>query len=242
MPEGFYAHPGSLAAMMERRYEAYKTFVVKPFFQNHFARLDRQIVLVDALAALNSGAEAVRDLQRGLNDVLAAFRTGNNNLLNMLFRQRIDKILIAATKADHLHHLSHDRLEGILRQLAARSISRAEDFGAQVDVIALAAVRATREAQIKYGRDLLDAIIGTPLAGECLDGHRFDGATEAAVFPGQLPEDPKHAFRGDALATPEHMADVRFLRFRPPQTPANTPPAQIRLDRACQFLFGDWMP
>ena len=64
LPEGFFATPGTLAAMMERRYEAYKTFVVKPFFQNHFARLDRQIVLVDALAALNSGAEAVRDLQR----------------------------------------------------------------------------------------------------------------------------------------------------------------------------------
>ena len=79
---------GTLAAMMERRYEAYKTFVVKPFFENHFARLDRQIVLVDALAALNSGAEALRDLQRGLNDVLAAFRIGNNSWFNTLFRPR----------------------------------------------------------------------------------------------------------------------------------------------------------
>ena len=241
LPVDFVAAPGTLAAMMERRYEAYKTFVVKPFFRDHFARLDRQIVLVDALAALNSGAEAVRDLQRGLNDVLAAFRIGNNNLLNMLFRPRIDKILIAATKADHLHHLSHDRLEAILRQVAARSIARAEEYGAQVDVIALAAVRATREASIKCGKDTLDAIVGTPLAGESLDGHRFDGATEAAVFPGQLPDDPRLAFRGDALATPEHMADVRFLRFRPPLTPQGAPAPQIRLDRACQFLFGDWM-
>ena len=47
--------PGSLQAMMERRYEAYKTHVVKPFFRDHFARLDRQIVLVDALQALNAG-------------------------------------------------------------------------------------------------------------------------------------------------------------------------------------------
>ncbi|MCW2274588.1 YcjX family protein [Rhodoblastus acidophilus] len=242
LPEGFFAAPGTLAAMMERRYEAYKTFVVKPFFQNHFARLDRQIVLVDALAALNSGAEAVRDLQRGLNDVLAAFRSGHNSWFNTLFRPRIDKILIAATKADHLHHLSHDRLEAILRVLASRSIARAEDFGAQVDVVALAAVRATREAQIKYGKEMLDAIVGAPLAGECLDGHKFDGKTEAAVFPGQLPEDAKQAFRGDMLATPEHLADVRFVRFRPPQTPQGAPPPHIRLDRACQFLFGDWMP
>ena len=46
---------GSLFAMMERRYEAYKTHVVRPFFRDHFARLDRQIVLVDVLAALNGG-------------------------------------------------------------------------------------------------------------------------------------------------------------------------------------------
>ena len=54
---------GSLWAMMERRYEAYKDVVVRPFFRDHFARLDRQIVLVDALAALNAGPEAVRDLE-----------------------------------------------------------------------------------------------------------------------------------------------------------------------------------
>ena len=42
--------PGSLAATMERRYESYKQHVVRPFLRDHFARLDRQVVLVDALA------------------------------------------------------------------------------------------------------------------------------------------------------------------------------------------------
>ena len=40
---------------MERRFEAYKTHVVKPFFREHIARLDRQIVLIDAMQALNAG-------------------------------------------------------------------------------------------------------------------------------------------------------------------------------------------
>jgi hypothetical protein len=39
---------GSLGALMERRYQAYVSTIVKPFFYGHFARLDRQIVLVDA--------------------------------------------------------------------------------------------------------------------------------------------------------------------------------------------------
>ncbi len=45
--------------MMERRFEAYKSHVVKPFFKEHFARLDRQIVLIDTLQAVNRGPEAV---------------------------------------------------------------------------------------------------------------------------------------------------------------------------------------
>src|SRR6185437_15432777 len=59
----------SLWAMMRRRYEAYKTIVVRPFFRDHFARLDRQIVLVDALAAINAGPEALHDLETTLADI-----------------------------------------------------------------------------------------------------------------------------------------------------------------------------
>jgi len=244
LPSGFEIKPGSLAAMMERRYESYKTHVVRPFFRDHFARLDRQIVLVDALAALNSGPVALRDLQRALNEVLAAFRVGAANPLTNLFRPRIDKILVAATKADHLHHLSHDRLEAILRLLTERAIERSAFSGAAVDVIALAAVRATREVAVRRGRETLDAVVGTPLAGETLGGETFDGDIEAAIFPGQLPADPRAAFRGDALALSDGEADYRFLRFRPPAPAlgpdgAALPPPHIRLDRACQFLFGD---
>jgi len=244
LPEGHAIASGTLAAMMERRYEAYKSHVVKPFFRDHFARLDRQIVLVDALSALNSGPAAMRDLQHALDEVLAAFRVGRGNPLTRFFQPKIDKILIAATKADHLHHLSHDRLEAILRQATARAISRSEFSGAKVDVIALAAVRATREAAVRRGRETLDAIVGTPLAGERLDGEVFDGKTEAAIFPGQLPADPALAFRGDGLALPESEAEVRFLRFRPPVPNFGgdgkpLPAPHIRLDRAFQFLFGD---
>ncbi|MDB5641978.1 MAG: amino acid regulated cytosolic protein [Hyphomicrobiales bacterium] len=235
---------GSLAAMMERRYEAYKRHVVRPFFRDHFARIDRQIVLVDALAALNSGPAAVRDLETAMTDVLLAFRAGRNSLLSTIFRPRADKILFAATKADHLHHTSHDRLEAILRQLTARAISRAEGVGADVDVIALAAVRATREAQVKHDGEMLDAIVGTPLAGERLGDDVFDGAQEAAIFPGALPADPRAVFRGEALSVPEGEADYRFVRFRPPllQIEPNGERGllpQIRLDRALQFLIGD---
>jgi uncharacterized protein len=239
LAEGVEAPSSSLAAMMERRYESYKAHVARPFFRDHFARLDRQIVLVDALAALNAGPAAVRDLQSALTEVLHAFRAGRASLLSTMFRPRIDRILFAATKADHLHHASHDRLEDILRLLTARAIERAEGLGADIDVIALAAIRATREAKIRQSGETLDAIIGVPEAGERIDGETFDGQSEAAIFPGQLPQDPAAVFSGDAMAPIVGQTDLRFLRLRPPIVTAGQAAPHIRLDRALQFLIGD---
>lgn len=243
--QGAVFPPNSLAAMMERRYEAYKAHVVKPFFQDHFARLDRQIVLVDALSALNAGPEAIRDLEIALTDVLSAFRVGRGGILSQIFRPKIDKILFAATKADHLHHTNHDRLEAILRHITARAMARSEQVGADIDVIALAAVRATREAKVNgRGAGGLEAVIGVPLEKERIGDEIFDGKTEAAIFPGDLPSNPKEIFRGAPLAMMADEIDYRFVRFRPPMPVRGPdksllPPPHIRLDRALQFLLGD---
>jgi predicted YcjX-like family ATPase len=103
---------------MRRRYDAYKEVVVRPFFHDHFARLDRQIVLVDVLAAINAGPDAVLDLEGALAAVLDCFQIGRKTFLSALLRPRIDRILLAASKADRLHHTSHDRLQAILKRLA----------------------------------------------------------------------------------------------------------------------------
>ncbi len=247
VPADGTAPEGSLWAMMARRYEAYKDIVVRPFFRDHFARLDRQVVLVDALAAFNSGPEALHDLEAALAGILDCFRIGRSTLLSTLFRPRIDRILFAATKADHLHHASHDRLEAVLRRAVTGAATRAESTGAEIDVVALAAVRATREALVARGRDKLPSLLGTPTPGETANGEIFDGDTEVATFPGDLPADAEELFRDDAfrgLASADaDMSDFRFLRFRPPllEQDGSAGPAlpHIRLDRALQFLIGD---
>ncbi|MCT7375595.1 YcjX family protein [Chelativorans salis] len=237
------ARPGSMRAMMERRYEAYKTHVIKPFFREHIARLDRQIVLVDAMQAINAGAPAVADLERALTEILACFRPGRGSLLTGLVSRRIDRILIAATKADHIHHESHDRLQAIVRRLADRAIARADFSGAAVDVVAMAAVRATREGTATRGREMLPVIIGSPLTGETIGEDTFDGEAETAIFPGDLPESPAAFFRKDAAPTSGDPA-IRFVRFRPPKLERTAEGVtlslpHIRLDRVLQFLLGD---
>ena len=249
----------SLWAMMRRRYEAYKDVVVRPFFRDHFARLDRQIVLIDALAAFNAGPEAVNELQEAFGSLLDCFEMGRRTFLRSLLRPRADRILFAATKADHLHHTNHDRLEAILRRMVERAITRADVGGAAIDVIALAAVRATREAEVRRGGATLPCIVGVPAPRERSGGRNrkgsggqmFDGMSEVAVFPGELPDDPDSLFSPAAVpfrgltSAGEEDADFRFVTFRPPplETSSDDVPAlpHIRLDRALQFLIGDWL-
>ena len=70
-----------------------------------------------------------------------AGRAGSRSILT----RRIDRILFAATKADHVHHTDHDNLARLLERLTRRAAERAAFSGAEVRVVPLAAVRATRE-------------------------------------------------------------------------------------------------
>jgi hypothetical protein len=230
----------TLYNMLEHRYEAYKDRVVRPFFRDHFARLDRQVVLVDTLRALNAGPAAVADLETALSAVLACFRQGESNLLLRPFTRKIDRILFAATKADHVHHTSHNRLEAVLNRLVANAARRARFAGAETKSMAIAGIRATREGTIHENGEQLPTIIGTPIEGEMLGGTPYDGKSEIALFPGDLPERPDSLFEGGSPVS------LNFLRFAPPReldhnADGDVVLPHIRFDRALDYLIGDWL-
>jgi predicted YcjX-like family ATPase len=186
----------------------------------------------------------VQDLERALTDVLACFRSGTNSWLTSLLGRRIDRVLVAATKADHLHHESHDRLDALTRRLVDRAVQRIGVTGAGIDVMALASVRATREATVKRDGHDLPVIVGTPMAGETIGGESFDGHKKTAIFPGDLPADPENLFERIESGENIVLPDVSVVRFRPPHLEETgggikLSVPHIRLDRAMQFLFGD---
>jgi predicted YcjX-like family ATPase len=243
LPDDGSAGRDSLAEMMERRYEAYRNHVVRPFFRNHFARLDRQIVLVDMLAALNAGPAALSDLETALADVLACFRTGERGWLPSVVSRRIDRILFAATKADHVHRGDHDNLAALLRRLIDNAARRAAYSGARVRVMPIAAVRATREVEVIRKGQQLPAIAGIPEKGQHIAGETYDGDTEIALFPGDLPDDPDSIFQRRDEPDSDQLA-LRYLRFRPPALERTAEGLtlslpHIRLDQALDYLIGD---
>ena len=232
--------------MMERRYEAYKTHVVKPFFREHIARLDRQIVLIDAMQALNAGPGAMADLERAVTEILACFRPGRGSFLTDLFSRRIDRILIAATKADHLHHESHDRLQAIVRRLADRAIERARFLrrGGRRAGDGCGARDPRRHGQAGP-RDACRSSSARRSKARRSAARRFDGKTETAIFPGDLPARAEAVFEARAAGRRAAAEPaIRFVRFRPPKLERTAEGVtlslpHIRLDRALQFLIGD---
>ncbi|WP_040672210.1 YcjX family GTP-binding protein [Rhodobacter ferrooxidans] len=233
LPRPSEASRTSLWQEMERRYEGYKSKVVKPFFRNHFSRIDRQVVLVDALGAIHSGPQALEDLRRTMAEILTAFRPGSNGFLSkLLLGKRVEKILFAATKADHLHHTQHGALTGIMQAMTREARDRAAFAGAEVAAMSLSSLRATVEETVGRNGDALD----------CVRGRLLSTGKQAAMYPGELPSDPARLL-SPAREGAERWLDSEFslMSFAPSRLnlrPGEGPP-HIRLDRAAEFLIGD---
>lgn len=215
-----------------RRFEAYKSRVVRPFFRDHFARIDRQVVLVDVLGAVHAGPRAVEDMRRAMADILSAFRPGRAGwLAQLLGTRRVERILFAATKADHLHHTQHPRLAAILTAMLREARDRADFQGARTEALAIAALRSTTEEILHQDGQDFPAVRGTLMDGR-----------QAALYPGELPDNPAELLRPAAEGASHWLdADYEVMNFAPaPDTlrPGAGPP-HIRMDRAAEFLIGD---
>lgn len=216
---------GSLWALMENRYEAYKSNVVRRFFADHFARLDRQIVLIDVLGALNSGPAGMADMKRALELSLEPFRHGSTGWLDWLLGTKIDRVLFAATKADHVASHQHNSLRHLLDRLVSDARSGIRFEGAQVETMAIAALKSTETVVSEHEGRQLRCVRGVPIGRD----------RPTVLFPGEIPE--------DADFPPGRDRPYNFMAFQPPADLARETRGlpHIRLDQAAQFLLGDYL-
>lgn len=232
LPAGRYGR-ASLGREMARRFDSYKRNIVKPFFRDHFSRIDRQVVLMDVLSAIHAGPPAVADLRQAMADILGAFRPGRNDFLRRIFQgRRVEKILFAATKADHLHHSQHSQLAAITEAMLREARDKARFAGAQTAAMAIAALRTTVEDTVDHRDGPLNVVKGRLLGS----------GKQAAFYPGALPADPSHLLGPAREGAQKWLdADYQVMSFAPaPLTlrPGEGPP-HIRLDKAAEFLIGD---
>lgn len=207
-------------ATLARRFRYYQQHVVRPFYRDHFRRFDRQIVLVDLLGALNAGPERFQDLSRALANLMQSFDYGQRSLLSRLFAPRIDRLAIAATKADHVTPEQHPHLVSLLEALLAEPLKDLRFADVPVRALSLAAIRASESREVDTQGRHTPALRGTRLDGDPL-----------LIYPGEVPKRlPDDAFWA--------RQGFDFPAFRPlPMAHGALP--HIRMDAALDWLIGD---
>lgn len=207
--------------MLKRRYEEYQQKVVKHFYKHHFATFDRQIVLVDCLQPLMAGSESFSDMRGALEQIMKSFRYGQNNLLRRVFAPRIDKIMFAATKADHITPDQHTNLVSLLQQMVYPTWQTASFDNIEMNCMSLASIQATKSGFVGAGTETSPALRGTTLMGDNL-----------TLYPGDV---PKVLPKADYW----QKKSFEFTSFRPLEKTTDSPCGHIRLDKALQYLVGD---
>ncbi|MBF0370720.1 MAG: YcjX family protein [Magnetococcales bacterium] len=216
--------PGSLYQVMAERFEFYKEHVVGKFYKQHFSQFDRQIVLVDVLKALNNGPDHFRDMQHALDSILNSFDYGQSGLLSRLFNPKIDKLLFASTKADHVAANQHHNLERLVNRLVVKPANEALFQGVEVKTMALSSVVCTETVVREHHGRRLSFVKGVPKGRK----------KEILLFPGEIPE---------SLPKPSDWENNRFnfQEFKPKPMADLQDGAlpHMRLDQVLEFLLGD---
>lgn len=210
------------AGMLRERYHYYCEKVVKGFYRDHFLGFDRQIVLVDCLQPLNSGPQVFNDMRLALTQLMQSFHYGQRTLFRRLFSPVIDRLLFAATKADHVTVDQHANMVSLLQQLIQEAWQNAAFEGIAMDCMGLASVQATRSGLVDVNGEQIPA----------LRGNRLSDGAPLTVYPGEVPARlPSAAFW--------QQQGFQFEAFRPQSMPVDQPLPHIRLDAALEFLLGD---
>ncbi|AWX15018.1 hypothetical protein CEP48_02055 [Mergibacter septicus] len=218
------ASANSYFMVLKKRYNHYCETVVKPFYQNYFIHFDRQIILADCLTPLNHSRVAFEELRLGLQQLFHSFKYGKRSLFNRLFAPKIDKLLFAATKADHITTDQIPNLISLLRQLIQQDGEHLTFQHIQLDYTALASIRATQQVIVQAKNDTTQY--------KALQGRRLSDQQQITVFPGTVPANlpPATFWQKNRFA---------FDPFQPPILDEGKVLPHLRLDAVLQFLLAD---
>jgi predicted YcjX-like family ATPase len=188
---------GPTAALLAARFAGYQRDMRRRFFDTHFRRFDRQVMLVDLLSALHAGRAAFEDTARAISDTATGLRHGWGHGLKLdglplahhippvllggrVVPRPIGRVAFVATKADHVPALRRENLRNLLRAIVARGTAAA---GPAVSHHVAAAVLATEDATARIGDRPTEVVRGVLL-----------GETQARAFhvgdvPSAIPPD-----------------------------------------------------
>lgn len=216
------AQGGALVDLMQKHFVNYQSKVIEPFYRQYFSGLDRQVVLVDILGALNAGESALLELKQSLLLILQSFDYGPEHWLRRIFKPRISKVLFAVSKADHVTPDQHQALTLLLQQLLLQHLQSVKFQLCPYEVMAIAAIKASEAGFVKHNGS----------QQPCLRGLSAQTGEALTYYPGDVPRYwPDHQ-----LFTEHHF---EFQSLAPLPWPKQQVLQHIRLDHLLEYLLGD---
>lgn len=214
----------SFGKKMDKRYEEYKKKVIKPFYKDHFAKMDRQIVLIDLLRSLQLGQEVFDEHITALSETLQTFRYGKGGLASFLGGSKTTHVLFSPTKADHVVRGDRANLEQVIRKIL-RFIDPNNELGKALkhEVIALASICATQDRRTKKA-PIREILYGIPEGETTADS--YDPGGLPLDFPMDWSELQFEFYK--FLPLPELMPDPLYEGF-----------PSIHIGKALNFLVGE---
>ncbi len=220
LPKDVLAENSDAIDMLVQRFKAYQSNVVTPFYKRHFQSFDRQVVLVDVLSALNQGDGAVKELKQSLNQTLAHFNYGKQNILTRLFAPHIDKVLFVANKVDRVTPEQHKDCVLLLNSLLKDAQRQMQFDHTDIETLAMAAVNTTDVKTVNEQGQTL----------QCLVGAHPDTGETTAFLPSLVP-----SFYDDGQGLAMEYAFSEFA----PKPLQNGQLQHLRFDHALEYLIGD---
>lgn len=212
---------GSNAQVLIKRFEYYKQHVVKPFYQQHFKRFDRQIILVDCLTALNRGYHSYHDLQKALHWIMRSFDYGSSSILKRLFKPNIDKLIFAASKADHITPDQQVNLVKLLDSMLRDARKQLQFEGVTTESTLISAIKASKSGTTQVDGELLQVVQGVNEEGKSV-----------TLYPGEVPTQcPKPEFW--------LKQQFQFPHFSAPSLAGKHALPHIRMDQVIDFMLAD---
>ncbi|NOR69933.1 MAG: YcjX family protein [Methylomarinum sp.] len=138
------ASQDSYFKQMKTRYEQYVENQVKPFYDDYFNNVHRQIILVDVLKGLSKGEAYLEDMRLALARVMDSYHYGRNNLYQRTFNPQVEQIVFVATKIDQVLPEQHENIRSLLSSLVSHAYIESNVEGIDMSCEAVAAVRCTK--------------------------------------------------------------------------------------------------
>lgn len=150
----------SLFKQLENAYQDYLKHMVKPFYQQFFTGVDRQVMLIDVVKALSHGKACFDDMLMAYSRIIDSYNAGYTSQWRQLLFPEVEKILFLASKPDRLLMHQHEALRQLMDDIIQRITPQSVRNKIQIETEIAAAVRSSTDHQNYLTATLVDGRYG----------------------------------------------------------------------------------